>query len=256
MKKTIILLLFLTIIITVLFPSGSADSQSQALLFKQKRTTWPSAPDSAVFYECFLVNIKGEYGDAETILLDSFVKDGIIIVNLSSSMKIDVTNVKEMIKKDNVIYKCTVLYSNSFFGTAVVNIFKSDLVKENIGYIIGSYLIYLLEENDLIYIETVFSYYYSEYNEEPKQIYVYLPQSKRSFLQLDQWPNPKEIKIIDGLILMKENYDKYILELNNLINNKELDAYNIQYINEKKIEAKKNYDRVYSVLSKYSIIKL
>lgn len=255
MKKRICYITLLLLTINGIFASGNADQKSEALLFKQKRTKWNDAPDSAIFYECYMLNIKESDGNDKTILLDSFkkdgfmfLKDGIMLINPSTSMSIAAHNAPEMLKQEKVVYKCVVLYSTAVLGTAVVNIFKAEPVKQQIGYIIGYELSDFLDDNDMNCVETVIGY------QDENVIYAYFPQSKRSFLQLDQWPEPTKFNLIDGLTMMKSKYDKDILYLDDLV--KKRDGYSSQEIAEEKAELKKNYDAVYSILSKYSLLKL
>jgi len=231
MKKMAFFIGYSILLIFRIYAAGSADEQSQALLFKQKRVKWDNAPESAVFYECYLINEKNSNGDNVTILLDTYLKDNILLINLDSSKKIEVTNIKEMLKQDKIIYNCIVLYSNAMFGMAVVNIFEAEPINQQVGYIINGKLLDNIFDNefDFLYL-SVLRYYLGENN-----VLVYFPQFKRTILQLDQWPKPTKFNVLDGLGLLKNAYD-----------NDEVF----------KREGKKEFDYLYIELSKLNLLRL
>ncbi|AEF84087.1 hypothetical protein TREPR_2037 [Treponema primitia ZAS-2] len=165
--------------IVSIYAEGSTDSQSQALLFKQKRTEWEGAPDSAVFYECYLVR----YNNDSTTLLDFYLKtgqskDSILFVSNDTSMKIRAQNAEIMLKEPYIIYKCIVFYSVAMLGEAVVNIFKADPVNIRIGILYGDK--------------------------------AYFSDNQRTCIVLDQWPNPTLFTILDMIEYWEKEYNEII----------------------------------------------
>jgi preprotein translocase subunit SecG len=210
LKKCIFCFIYMFMTIVVIFASGNADEQSQALLYKQQRTTWPNAPENAVFYECYLMSIKDKNGENNYILLDSIMlgnDNGVILVNTSTSMKIVINGGKEMLGNENEVYKCVVLYSNSMFGIAMVNIFKSEQLNKQIGYYYGNRILdFNIIENDDYEILNLLAFD----DDIERKHFFYFPKNKRSFLKLDQWPNYSSIEIVDGLTLLRRKEgDRY-----------------------------------------------
>ena len=199
MKKILILGLLFFNCIYCIFAYGARD-QSQALLFKQTRVNWENAPNDAVFYEVYLLR----NGD-DIRLLDTYIYRNILFVNFLSSMYIKVTNASEILLQEDNIYKCVVLYSGVILGMAIVNIFDSNIITGDIGYI-GFYEDYSM----------ILSLYQDNYFKKNNIILVYLPHSRRSILQIDKWPptNFQVIDVLDILNNIRENYEVEKMQIN------------------------------------------
>jgi hypothetical protein len=201
MKKVITCVFLLQFISFEAFASGNADQQSQALLYQQKRTTWKDAPESAAFYECYLV--KRGYNDV--ILLDiylqtEFLENPMLIVNHTSSMGILVYNESAMLKLENTIYKCVVLASANFMGMAIVNVFSAEPINIKIGYV--------MDRDSWRWYEYSLLFYDDRY--------IVVSHNDEKITILDQWPNPAEFKEISVYKLLEEGYNKCLQENKNL----------------------------------------
>jgi len=235
MKGINIFLVLLALLSFDLFASGAADEQSQALLFKQKRVRWDNAPESTYFYEVYL------YKENDVIsLLDIYSENNIKIVNLYTSMKIEVTNANDILRQNNTIYKCVVLYSNVFLGMAVVNIFEAvPLVNQSIGFIgynknINN--IYKIEEDldhDVFFYIYLLESGYDDYGHNNDTLYAYFPNIN-AFMKIGNWP-PNESIVNIEIISMNDTIKNITLfieklnenERNNYVQN-ELEANIIQ----------------------------
>jgi hypothetical protein len=230
-------------VIFEVFSYGNAEN-SQALLYRQKRTTWNSAPNNSVFYECYIVNVKYTYGNNKIYLLDNYLnneissfENGLLLINIYTSKEIDVSNRYEIVLQENIIYKCIVLYQGSILGKASVNIFNFEPANQNIGYVSEGFSFGSFDVNDKNLLEYLSSDEYGipmenglvltgglvvedregnifdnpirEYLNR-NSLYVYLPQSKRNILQLNQWPNPKIVNIIDALVVLEIKYNAIV----------------------------------------------
>jgi len=198
--KKFMLIILLLIIPFGVFAAGSGDDQSQALLYKQKRTTWEGAPESAIFYECYLVKY-----DDNVLLLDTYLTSSMLIINTENSMKIIVHNQKSMLTKDKTIYKCVVLESGGLMGIAIVNVFTADIINIKIGYTSWSFYY------DFDFSEDRFD----RLKERTSELIVFFPNDNYITI-INQWPNPTEFKQTDMYSLLYDNYNKYLQKNKNL----------------------------------------
>lgn len=184
------------------FSSGSQDQQSQALLYKQKRVTWQGAPDTAIFYECYLTR-----NDDKTLLLDaSFISnfpDGPILIVAGQPMEIIVHNDKAVLKQTDIIYKSVVLESGGMMGIAIVNVFTAEPVLDvDTGTLVsGSYLQMFGSWSDM----------------SEDDLFVFNRQ-RAALIKIDKWPNPTEYMRIEHLTLNDENGDQKLVDIEYLMN--------------------------------------
>jgi hypothetical protein len=214
-----------------MFSGGSIDlrkedEQSRALLFKQKRTSWKGAPESAIFYECYLQQDE----DGTTMLLDTFVrteflKAPVLIVNGAASKKINADNSKSMLKNINTVYKCVVLYSSEFWGMAIVNIFSAEQVTMRVGYLVGfspesSYSTFFDDFkviniiNPLTYALLFLLWTDIDYND----MFVFFVGNERSLLRLNEWP-PTSFEQIDALVIWEKINETKLQGYEKILNN-------------------------------------
>ena len=109
MKKYILLFILFHLFIFEVFASGSADMQSRALLYRQQRTTWTGAPDSAIFYDVYLIKNRGDVILLDVFMKPDFLESPLLIINKGNSMQIFAHNESAMLRMDGTIYKCVVL---------------------------------------------------------------------------------------------------------------------------------------------------
>jgi len=200
--KKVMLIIPLLIIPFGAFASGRADQQSQALLYRQKRTTWTGAPESAVFYECYLVKY-----DDKVILLDGYLTSSMLIINTDNSMEILVHNQNTMLTKEKAIYKCVLLESGGLMGMAIVNVFTADVVNIKIGYTDNWSYCYCFDFSEDRWEK-------DKWREETNKI-VFSPNENKITI-INKWPNPTEFKQMDIYNLLEDNYNKYLQKNNNL----------------------------------------
>ncbi|MDR3284106.1 MAG: hypothetical protein LBS97_02880 [Treponema sp.] len=203
MKRMLFFTTLLLLALNELFASGSKEEQSQALLYRQKRTTWTGASDSTVFYECYLVKHGDDVILLDTLVRTAFLKAPILIVNSETSMKIDVHNEDAMLKRPGTLYKCVVLESGGLMGRAIVNAFSAEPVTMKIGYVRPDYF--------SLYYYTGYDWS-SGYNEN---ILVFFANEKK-VLKIDQWPNPTVFNEQDVYQLIDDGYRKFLSEHPNL----------------------------------------
>jgi hypothetical protein len=86
MKKSLVLFIFIFVVQNN-FAAGRIEthSQSQALLFKQKRVDWKGAPESSVFYECCLFRVGDDVGLVDYFLKTGFLKDTVLFIRFDES---------------------------------------------------------------------------------------------------------------------------------------------------------------------------
>jgi len=207
---------FLCVSITYTFAAGRSDEQSQALLYRQKRTTWEGAPEGSAFYECYLVNYGdkgGPNGQAE-VLLDAFMRAGflqspVLIVNPATSMTLEASNGDQYLKKQYTPYKCIVLYTASIVGCAIVTIFKADPLNIKIGYVFSNSGYDFPFKFVPPYEDMDYDAYQN--NDDDSNLFVVFPNETK-LLQINQWPNPTEFNEVDGYRLLEESYNTFISE--------------------------------------------
>jgi hypothetical protein len=179
MKKSLVLFIFIFVVQNN-FAAGRIEthSQSQALLFKQKRVDWKGAPESSVFYECCLFRLGDGVGLVDYFLKTGFLKDTVLFIRFDESgmAEIEVDNYRQYLM-DSVVddfektfenlkfYKCVVLYAGSFMGTAQVNIFSAELIKARVGLVSGTQVTFR--------------------------------DNRRTLIEIDKWPEPTKYKIRD-----------------------------------------------------------
>ncbi|MFP3041626.1 hypothetical protein LQZ19_07350 [Treponema primitia] len=190
--KRFVLLILFVLHCVIIFASGSSD-QSEALLYRQKRTTWNGAPESAVFYECYLA-IK----NYNLTLLDAFLEtdafnEPILFVNETSSMIIKAHNDTTYITESDKIFKCIVLYSNSMMGRAFVNIFSA----EPVTFKIGSVEPYTIKP----VTDMSWGAHFNDY--------------LRTYIIFDKWPEPANFNLVD----LKEYCAELIQECDDRLEN-------------------------------------
>jgi len=210
--KYLFFIIIFVSIVNGIFASGTSEHQSQALLFNQKRVSWPSAPDSAVFYECYIMKFIYR-NEVKLVLLDQKIinesNSGVNeIILINNVMEIVINSGAEMLRQENIIYKCIVLYSNSMFGMAMVNLFQAEPITMQIGHNIGSYHLYnIIGESDHAIIEMYAKTLSDDLN---NNLYFYFPQNKRSIIKLDYWQNYNNVSVLDGINLLNTFFNMEI----------------------------------------------
>jgi hypothetical protein len=210
MKRVIFTFFVLSFFTLNAYASGSADMQSRALLYRQQRTTWPNAPESAIFYECYLLVDR-----EKTLLLDVFLKDNsqekLLIIDTNGVMEIIAHNASSMLRRPKTIYKCVVLESGQLMGMAIVNIFSAEPMSNNYGILYPNFIGYNFN------FSSIFWYYSDEYdyssypNNEDERIIVIIPNSSKTYI-INQWPNPSDFFETDLFALLDESYNNFLRE--------------------------------------------
>jgi hypothetical protein len=214
LKKYILFSILIQFIIFGAYASGNADTQSRTLLYKQKRTVWEGAPDSAVFYEVFLAN-----GRNAVFLLDVAevpFESSLVIINPEGSMEIDVQNASSILRRNDLIYKCVVLYTGQLMGMAIVNIFSAEPIEiREFGFIEDqNYFNFIANYFDEIDLEKEFISPEQRRGVENK-IWVMFPNDTKIIL-IDQWPNPTEFIETNLYSLLDESYSLFLQEHQNI----------------------------------------
>jgi len=213
MKKVIFTFSVLIFFTLNAYASGSADMQSRALLYRQQRSTWPNAPESAIFYECYLFMNK-----EKTLLLDVYLKNNnpetLLIIDPAGAMEIVAYNASAMLRRPHTIYKCVVLESGQLMGMAIVNIFSAEPMSNNYGILYPNFI-----EDNFNFSFLLWGYYPDEYEydygsysyNEDKKIIVIIPNSSKAYI-VNQWPNPSAFFETDLFTLFDESYINFSKE--------------------------------------------
>jgi hypothetical protein len=152
------------------FALGDVENLSQELLLKQKEVSQIGAPESSIFYECYLMANSHGIVLGDGFLKTGFLKDAVFFLpfNRIRGALIEVDNYSEYFKEGeyyNKLYKCVVLYRDSFNGKARVYIVSAELINAYIGIVVGTR--------------------------------VFFNDNSRTQIEINKWPEPTKFKLID-----------------------------------------------------------
>lgn len=196
------------------FTEKNTDQSAQLLLRQKRLKNYNNSPESAAFYECYVIRQEDVTDDKCSVLLldvaerkTSMFQKKQLFTNLADSKKMMIMSGASQLTDRHKIYKCVVLYTHQLLGTAIVNLFETFPITERTFFVreISQKSSFGFESRSIIgslgsILKTPDDITYACYEQDSDKI-----------ILIDRWPNPSNFREekIQGLIeIEKESYEK------------------------------------------------